>query len=318
MKQLLKGLVPSFIWRKLWLQKILQSHQQTVAHWQPMVDKYLKGEIASYHMEPLHPEKVGKKIIWQYWGQGVGNEQITSMCLPEVVRKCFASVDRYKGDWEVIRLDDSTVANWLSFPDFIHEKLSDPDSGLNRTFYSDLLRVSLLSVYGGAWLDATILMTAPFQKEWLEADLFCFQRDEQEPDKRYWEDSYAYYFGWHPNFKVRFLSSILISSSAHHPLLDTMRDLLLYRWEHENIASEYFFFQILFEMLISGPLKDFAPDVVSDVLPHVVQNKINGGKYKGMRYEDALSRCSLHKMGYFREEALDRFLAFYEEYVDKA
>lgn len=84
--------------------------------------------------------------MWQYWGQGIQSDT-----LPEVVRLCFASVDKYKGDYQVIRLDDSTIADYLGFPQYFISKFKE--GIISKTFFSDVLRLALLYCYGGCgWM----------------------------------------------------------------------------------------------------------------------------------------------------------------------
>lgn len=52
-----------------------------------------------------------KKIIWQFWAQGWQFEN-----LPDIVKLCYLSVERYKGDHIVIRLDENTMYDYLDFP----------------------------------------------------------------------------------------------------------------------------------------------------------------------------------------------------------
>lgn len=83
--------------------------------------------------------------------------------MPEIVHICFDSVDRYKGEYKVIRLDDAMISEYIDLPDFVWERRKNQQ--FTRTFFSDLLRVALLSTYGGVWLDATILLTGKLPKE---------------------------------------------------------------------------------------------------------------------------------------------------------
>ena len=123
--------------------------------------------------------------------------------MPEIVHICFDSVDRYKGEYKVIRLDDAMISEYIDLPDFVWERRKNQQ--FTRTFFSDLLRVALLSTYGGVWLDATILLTGKLPKEYEDLDFFMYQRSEAQPNKTYWENTYAYYFGWDIDYKVRVL-----------------------------------------------------------------------------------------------------------------
>ena len=136
-------------------------------------------------------------------GQGFTNE------IPEVVQICLTSVEKNKGDYQIIRLSDKTIAEYVDLPQFILEKCKNPE--FNKTFFSDLLRLTLLNLYGGVWLDATVFLTGLLPQRYAELDYFVFQRDSAEIHKKYWENSYAYYWGWDKRFKVRMLTSVIFA-----------------------------------------------------------------------------------------------------------
>lgn len=79
------------------------------------IEYYFNTRLLKFNLSPIQPELVNKKIIWQYWGQGVDK-------CPDIVTKCFKSVDGFKNDYQVIRLDDSNLFDYLNLPEFIYEK----------------------------------------------------------------------------------------------------------------------------------------------------------------------------------------------------
>ncbi len=244
------------------------------------------------------------KIIWQYWGQGV--DDFSS--LPEVVQYCFKSVDKYQGEYKVIRLSDETISDYLDLPDFVYDKL-EHNPHFTRTFFSDFLRLALLTTYGGVWLDATILQTAPLPKAYTEQDFFAFQRSEEVSKAKqiYWRSSYYPYWGWTKDFKVRLLNSILFAKQDA-PLLNALFTLIYRYWEHNETVNDYFFFQIYFQELVEQEYKKENCSIVSDTLPHILHTNISsGGAYQFMTEEALLKQCSIHKMSYFEGEALERF-----------
>jgi hypothetical protein len=235
------------------------------------------------------------KVIWQYWGQGLAGDN-----LPEVVKLCFQSVDRFKDDYTVIRVDDDTFGQYIDLPDFILEKRA---SGMiNRTFFSDMLRLALLKTYGGVWLDATILLTDSLPKDFSAQDFFVYQRDSQEKYTDYWEKSFAFYWGWDKRHKVRMLNSIIFAKK-NDPLLSCMTDLLFSYWKCRNKAINYFIFQILHEQLMVSGLGFNRGKIVSDVTPHLLQTKLAGGNYP-INYREIFSRTSIHKLTYFQDDTM--------------
>lgn len=177
-------------WLRGWrTSKCLKVHRRVAELWAPIIRRYFDGDLVQWKFEPKK-DLGDQKIIWQYWGQGVENASE----LPEVVRVCFDSVDKYSGEYTVIRLSDDTIADYLDLPDFVYRKMRE-NSAFTRTFFSDLLRVSLLATYGGVWLDATILLTGRLPEEYAAMDYFMYQRSDDEPHKAYWMGVYAPYFG---------------------------------------------------------------------------------------------------------------------------
>lgn len=283
--------------KQIRIKRYIKRHQKVANYWDPVIKKYFSGQIKKWDFAPKKPLQ-GKKIIWQYWGQGVTDRE----ALPEVVRICFDSVDKYKGEYEVIRLSDETVKEYLDLPDFTYEKVKNK-SPFNRTFFSDLLRVSLLTTYGGVWLDATILLTGELPDKYTQMDYFMHERSDEEEHKDYWEHEFLRYFCWHKDFKIRLLNSAIFAKQGS-VMTRTIQDLLLYYWEHENKIINYYFFQILYTQLVEGPLSDIRCPNVNDCIPHIIQTKIYS-YYPYYTYKDATNLTSIHKMSYFPPKKMD-------------
>lgn len=274
------SLSTTFVWRKSREVKILRQHRKVagickafIAHW-----KSCPPQI------PLKPKKeLGtERIIWQYWSQGYD-------AVPPVVGECLASVDRFAGDWTVIRLSDANLDEYLDLPDFVQEKRS----GDSVAHFADLLRLMLLQVYGGVWLDATVQLTAPIPEAYAACDFFVFRRDPAEPDKKYWRNTYAYYFGWAPGFRVNMLNSIIFSRRGGKTVSDLCSLMLCWWKEHEG-QPDYFFFQILFD--VYGAPADMP--LVSDTLPHYLQQSINDPAFPLMPRAEIPVRIPMHKRTY--------------------
>jgi hypothetical protein len=77
--------------------------------------------------------------------------------MPPIIRACYDSVQKYRGQHPVHLITKSNCADFVSIPYHIMKKLN---SGLiTVTHFSDILRTVLLYEYGGIWMDATILVT---------------------------------------------------------------------------------------------------------------------------------------------------------------
>ncbi len=292
------------IWSSIRSAKIKRKHSIVSNYWKPVVENYYQNQLKIPVVKKVK-ELPTDQIIWQYWGQGAENDS-----LPEVVNLCFKSVDKYCEDFLVIRLNDENISEYLEFPSYLMEKLQN--GSLSRTFFSDILRLALLFHYGGVWLDATILLTDSLPKKMMDLPYFMFQRDPNEEHKTFWEQSYAFYWGWDKNFKVKVLNSIIFAKKGNIVIGDSL-SLLLYYWQKENKAIDYFFYQILYQHLIENQLKDQKCKLLSDVFPHILQTKFNGSA-EFFQIETVLSKCSLHKMSYFDEKGMEQLKKFIQNF----
>ena len=275
-------------------QIVARKHQRVANFWHPIVTAYFNGQIEKNALVPK--KQISGKVIWQYWGQLDNGEP-----LPDVVQRCFNSVEKYKGDYEVVRLNDKTISEYLDFPGFVWQENGEPKFG--RVFFSDLLRLALLHVYGGVWLDATILLTAPLAKEFKEQDYFVFQRSDEEPNKLFWAGPHTSYWSWNPRYRVKMLNSIIFAKKGSI-MIAAMFDLILHYWKTQDEVMNYFFFQILYNELINGQLKDLQCTVVSDTLPHILRVLVDGNDY--MPLPELLRRVNIHKLTYFDDKKIAR------------
>jgi hypothetical protein len=244
--------------------------------------------IDEYHVHPqnfcIKPknDQGTDRLIWQFWAQGYDQ-------VPEVVRQCLTSVDFWAGDYKIIRLSDANLSEFLDIPDFVLKKRS----AYSRAHFADLLRLMLLKAYGGIWLDATVMLSGPIPTEFSRQDLFFFRRDPKEPHYKYWRNTYAYYFGWTKGFRVNMLNSILFAKAGNQEISE-LCDMLLLWWKWHDSIPDYFFFQILFDEY--GYPSDMP--IVSDTLPHYLQQSINDPNFNLMSHEEILATIPIHKLTY--------------------
>jgi mannosyltransferase OCH1-like enzyme len=288
------------IWGLIRNQIVARRHERIARFWRPIIADYFAGKIDKNSLKPK--QQINGKIIWQYWGQ-----QTEALALPAIVQRSFNSVDKYKGDYRVIRLNDETISDYIDFPDFIWTAQGEPK--FSRVFFSDLLRLALLHVYGGVWLDATVLLTAPLPEAFSNQDYFVFQRSHDEPNKTFWAGPHTSYWSWDPRYRVKMLNSIIFAKKGS-VMIATMLDLILHYWKSQHKIINYFFFQILYDELVNGSLKHLQCTVVSDTLPHLLRVVIDNNDYMPM--QELLAKVSIHKLTYFEDAriaVLDRLLA---------
>lgn len=290
-------------WPLIRRRKILHGHARAVE----ICHKYLEEKNPEDFVERLmavRPQLKGKRIIWQYWGQGF--EEV-----PELVRVCLASVDRWRGSCTLIRLDESNIKDYILIPKDIRKALDK----LSRAAWSDVLRMCLLTLYGGCWLDATVFLTSPLPERYWNMPLFMFQRDDKEPDKKYWENAFAHYFGWGKEFRVNVLSSIIFAK-PDNPEISEFTNLLLNLDILEEKFPHYFIPHILYDVIRTEFHKDCV-NVESDCIPHWLQQYMNDPKFFIADFEEILRKTGIHKLTYKNEGSDVKIKTLFPEYADE-
>ena len=207
------------------------------------INDFLNGKIEKFVAVAKKPEWVGKKIIWQFWQQGIDENT------PKLVKTCFHSVKKYCGEYEVIVLSKETLNNYIDdLPDFVWKKFGT--GGFDFPKIANLVRLYLLSAYGGVWLDATIYLTAPIDENWLKKDFFALQRSETPPaDLKIFTRFDPIGLSWKPESFVRMQNSFMIAK-PHNKIIDDLLSIHLEYWKKEVKIGHYFFFQMMFNRMM--------------------------------------------------------------------
>ncbi len=134
------------------------------------VANYLEPLIAEYQKDAYQPtpglETTLEKVpVWCCWWQGVEK-------MPEIIRMC---TDRLKmvlpKDVELHMITEKNYNQYVSIPDHIMQKFQQ--GKMSITAFSDILRVTLLSQYGGFWIDSTVLVSGEFPKEFVTQNFYA-------------------------------------------------------------------------------------------------------------------------------------------------
>ena len=288
-----KGLLPKKIKKIIDKQADFYQQEYVEQCWDKIIGEYFKlkeNEVKTPIDDIISKKKIdNQKIIWQYWGTGWENKE-----LPDIVKLCMKSVEKYKGDYTIIRLDDNNLKKYIDLPQFILEKKKN--GKIPFAFFSDLLRLSLLKCYGGVWLDATILLTNFLPKKYEYMDYFMFQRSINVKNKKYWEKMNNDYFSWNEKHKINVLNSIIFSKKENK-VIKTILDLLLIFWEKKEKVPHYFFFQILYDKLINKHMTNIKCEIIDDTLPHILFSKWND-KFNEKEYIEITKNINMHKLTY--------------------
>ena len=266
-------------------------------------DKYLAGQVTMYRsynwvkrhfVKELNSLTIGqeqcpsKKRVWICWLQGIENA-------PKLVRDCYNSVEYWLSDWEIIVVTADNYNNYTELPVYIQEKW---EKGIiSNTHFSDILRIELLTKYGGVWIDSTVLCSGKIPKYVDESDFFVFRNDYRGDESI-------------------MISSWFMQSTKNYPLLVEVKNLLHSYWQKNNKLKHYYLLHFLMTMVMKKykNLTDKIP-FISNINPHVLQFEYLFRSFDEKTYEFIKSQCFVHKLSYKFNLNRDLSNTFYEEII---
>lgn len=157
-------------------------------------------------------------VIWQYWDEGISNA-------PELVKNCIRSVEINKGNLQHIVLSEENVFDLITLPDYILKKWNL----INPTKKSNLIRLSLLSSYGGVWIDSTCFLNEEIPWKYRNSDIFMFLNTSND----------------------RIIRSWFICSTKNNPIINALLGMHFLFYEKYTDPPCYFFFHYMLENLIT-------------------------------------------------------------------
>lgn len=210
--------------------------------------------------------------IWTCWLQG--EEQA-----PPIVKKCLASIRRHSGGREVIVITEKNMWQYVSFPDYILKK---KEKGIiTNTHFSDILRIYLLALNGGIWMDATTYMTGDLPDYIANSPLFCYKI--------------------HPgNTGIIKMSSWFIVAKRNHELIVRTQQMLEDYWERHNHLCHYFLFHMLFSIACDESFPRMARHwrsipYFNTAIPHTLLSELPE-PYTPERWEQIKALSPVHKL----------------------
>ena len=167
------------------------------------------------------PKSEYADCIWICWWQGMDQA-------PELVKVCVDSIKKNAGDHRVIILTEDNYKQYVNIPEWLEEKKNK--GVISRTHFSDVLRLTLLSHYGGLWLDSTFFCTQPVLDDYFRQSLWSIKR----PD----------YF--HASVAAGYFANYSLGCDINHRwIFKTILDFVLEYWKNNNIMIDYLFLDYL-------------------------------------------------------------------------
>ena len=147
---------------------VFDKHKRSIlkAKWAKYnLQKYV--DYATNNLKNTNDEE-NPKIIWQYWHQGEDKA-------PTIVKKCLETIKKYYPDYQINVLSYETIKDYIQLPERFYWLLKNDK--ISVAHFSDILRLNLLSQYGGMWIDATIYATGKLDDKILNSNFFMFQKN---------------------------------------------------------------------------------------------------------------------------------------------
>lgn len=240
----------------------------------PLTERYARGA-----WERPAPKQVLKKVpVWVCWWQG-------EETMPPLVKACVARLRKSLPDTAQLRLVTwDNYADYCEIPAHVLEKHAKGIIG--PAHLSDVLRFSLLSRYGGAWVDATVYLAGDFPEELLTKEFYT-QRFEswdccpQEACRGKW---CGFFFG----------------GKAESPIFSFMFDALCHYWSRFDRVVDYVFFDyILWSGYCAVPEIRRQIDAVSPNNEQIwLLAKVLNEPYEPRDFEKLLSQNAFFKLSY--------------------
>ncbi len=218
--------------------------KKTAARMSSNKRKYVLHYLDDIAKSSVH-ENIGKKEIgetpkiWMFWWTGLESA-------PDIVRISVNSVRANANGFEVCVLDRDNYLDYLSLPTYIIEK---HDQGIiTHAMFSDILRMTLLSLYGGIWIDATMICLRPLPEMLKEIEFYTcrtYEKDSPHISKSRW-------------------TSFFMAGSPEFRLFTEAREILFNYWRLNDAQIDYLLIDYTLEYI---RIKDPEIRKVMDALP---------------------------------------------------
>ncbi len=223
------------------------------------------------------------KKLWVFWHTGFE-------AAPGLVKKCLASWRRHNPGWEINALNEKTYKDYIDIASIVAR---NPKT-MNVQALAEVIRINLVSKFGGVWADATVFCCQPLD-EWLPrvmtTGFFAFEKPG--PDRllsswflasgkdsyltnamcraysRYWSNSFPYQNSKFGKIAIERIDRVLNQNARRAGL-----------WAHPLFVKifrlqPYFCFQYVFYRLVatdrrSRELWERTPKITADI-PHRLQ-----------------------------------------------
>lgn len=163
--------------------------------------------------------KPSEKQIWFYWWDGPKN-------MPYIAQICLKSIEENFREGNVTFIWKENYKKYATIPDYIMKKFKEKK--ISKTHFSDVYRMKLLSIRGGLWLDATILVVKKLPSEIFEYPFYTV----------HFRYTFQYFTGkW---------CTFLLSSYINNVVTKFCCDVLFAYYQKFDFVNDYFLLDYIF------------------------------------------------------------------------
>lgn len=229
-----------------------------------------------------------EKDIWICWLQGIDDA-------PIIVKKCIESVKKYNKNKNVHLITEKNLSEYISIPEYIMNKWKK--GIITNTHMSDIIRITLLTDYGGLWIDATTLLTGNIPSYIFNGELFMYQFKERS-------DTSVLCNSW------------IIYASKNNRIIMTVRNLLYEYWKKENKLKEYFLLHFFITMAFEKFQEDYERMLyVTDDAAHTLAYNLKR-KFNVLEWNEIINMTPIHKLSYKVDNIEDGMNTFYDYIIN--
>lgn len=181
--------VGPFIFISKSIRKAFYAYDSKISWWvnnlnEKYIANYLRNEIKKSNIDfasLLGSPKVSipTNCIFIMWWQGEENA-------PALVKTCIKSIRVHANNHKVIVISKDNINQFIDIPEFISSKVKK--GKISFTHLSDIIRLSLLTLYGGAWIDATVFCSKEIPEEAFKKPFYSihFGKNTKDPSHGRW------------------------------------------------------------------------------------------------------------------------------------
>lgn len=232
------------------------------------------------------------KTIWVFWWQGIENA-------PKIVKQCVYSLKNLNRDYKLNVISKDNFKEYINLSDVIIKKFNSGKIGFAH--FSDIIRVNLLSEYGGIWADATIFLTKGFNEDILDYNFYSIKSYKSNTDN-------VSEYRW---------TTYFLCAKRNNELLNFLKELFNAYYEDNDYVIDYLMFDYFIDIAYNNI--DYIKEMIDKVpINNIYSEKLSANlnnKFNEKIFKEIISNTYIHKLTYKVDISEDKN-TFYHKIID--